>query len=82
MRLLKTTANRTSNDRYHQLTQTPVPQLICTLAVPTIISMLVTAIYNAADTYFVGNISTQATAAVGLVFSVMAMIQALGFACG
>ncbi|MBQ7557179.1 MAG: MATE family efflux transporter [Lachnospiraceae bacterium] len=46
------------------------------------ISMLVTGIYNTADTYFVGKISTQATAAVGLVFSVMAIIQALGFFCG
>jgi Na+-driven multidrug efflux pump len=44
--------------------------------------MLVTGIYNAADTFFVGRISTQATAAVGLVFSVMALIQAVGFFCG
>ena len=69
-------------NRYEYLTQTPVEPLICTLAVPTIISMLVTGIYNAADTFFVGRISTQATAAVGLVFSVMAIIQALGFFCG
>ena len=68
--------------RYEYLTQTPVPQLVCRLAVPTILSMLVTGLYNSADTFFVGRISTQATAAVGLVFSVMAMIQALGFFCG
>ncbi|MBR1598415.1 MAG: MATE family efflux transporter [Lachnospiraceae bacterium] len=64
------------------MTETPVPQLIIKLSIPTIISMLVTAFYNSADTYFVGRISTEATAAVGLVFSVMAMIQALGFFCG
>lgn len=64
------------------MTQTPVPQLISRLAVPSIISMLVTGIYNTADTFFVGRISTQATAAVGLVFSVMAIIQAMGFFCG
>ena len=69
-------------DRHTYLTQTPIPRLIWSLAVPTIISMLVTGIYNSADTYFVGRISTQATAAVGLVFSVMAIIQALGFFCG
>ena len=69
-------------DRHTYMTRTPIPKLITTLAVPTIISMLVTAIYNAADTFFVGRISTEATAAVGLVFSVMAIIQALGFACG
>lgn len=64
------------------MTETPIPKLIKTLAIPTIISMLVTGIYNTADTYFVGRISTQATAAVGLVFSVMSIIQALGFFCG
>ena len=69
-------------NRYEYLTQTPVPKLISRLAVPTILSMLVTGIYNTADTFFVGRISTQATAAVGLVFSVMAVIQAIGFFCG
>lgn len=69
-------------DRHAYLTETPVPQLICSLAGPTILSMMVTGIYNSADTYFVGRISTQGTAAVGLVLSVMAIIQALGFFCG
>ena len=69
-------------NRYDYLTRTPVPPLISRLAVPTVLSMLVTGIYNAADTFFVGRISTQATAAVGLVFSVMAVIQAVGFFCG
>ena len=64
------------------MTTTPVPQLILKLSVPTVISMLVTGFYNTADTFFVGRISTQATAAVGLVFSVMALIQAMGFFCG
>lgn len=68
--------------RYEMMTKTPVPQLILKLAVPTIISMLVTGIYNTADTFFVGKISTQATAAVGLVFTLMALIQATGFFCG
>ena len=71
-----------TKSRYEYMTETPVPKLITTLAIPTIISMLVTGIYNTADTYFVGQISTQATAAVGLVFPVMAMIQAMGFFCG
>lgn len=68
--------------RYIYMTQTPVPKLILKLSVPTIISMLVTGIYNSADTFFVGKISTEATAAVGIVFSVMAIIQAVGFMCG
>ena len=69
-------------NRHEYLTQTPIPQLIGRLSVPTILSMLVTGIYNTADTFFVGRISTQATAAVGLVFSVMAIIQAFGFFAG
>ena len=52
------------------------------MAVPTIISMLVTSIYNIVDTYFVGLLNTQATAAVGVVFPVMAIIQAVGFYFG
>lgn len=67
------------------MTTTPVPKLITQLAVPTIISMLVTGIYNTVDTYFVGQIpenDTQAVAAVGLVFPMMAIIQAIGFFFG
>ncbi len=60
----------------------PIPGLIGKLAVPTIISMLVTSFYNMADTFFVGKIGTSATAAVGVAFPVMALIQALGFFCG
>ena len=71
-----------TQNRFEYMTTTPIPRLICTLAAPTILSMLVTGLYNAADTFFVGKLSTQATAAVGLVFSVMAMIQAVGFFCG
>ena len=73
---------QSQKERSDYLTKTPIPRLILTLAVPTIISMLVTGIYNTADTFFVGRISTQATAAVGLVFSVMAIIQAFGFFFG
>ncbi|WP_026497558.1 MATE family efflux transporter [Butyrivibrio sp. WCD2001] len=69
-------------NRYDMMTTTPVPKLILKMAVPTIISMLVTGIYNTADTFFVGKISTQATAAVGIVFTVMAIVQATGFFCG
>ena len=69
-------------EKYIQMTTTPVPKLVCSLAVPTIISMLVTSFYNMADTFFVGKLDTQSTAAVGVVFSVMAIIQAVGFFFG
>ena len=63
-------------DNYTFLTQEPIPKVIGTMAVPTIIAMLITNLYNIVDTYFVGKINTQATAAVGIVFSVMFFIQA------
>ena len=68
--------------KYIMMTETPVPKLITKLAIPTILSMLVTGFYNMADTYFVGKITTEDTAAVGLVFPLMAIIQAVGFFCG
>lgn len=74
--------HHSAKDNYVHLTTTPVPRLITSLAVPTIISMLVTSFYNMADTYFVGKINTQSTAAVGIVFSVMSIIQAVGFFFG
>lgn len=70
-------------EKYRQMTQPPVEGLICRLAVPCIISMLVTSFYNMADTFFVGMLkSNAATGAVGVVFSMMAIIQAVGFFFG
>ena len=70
-------------EKFHQMTETPVGRLICRLALPCIISMLVTAFYNMADTFFVGMLeSNSATGAVGVVFSMMAVIQAVGFFFG
>lgn len=69
-------------EKYIQMTTTPVPELVCSLAVPTIISMLVSSFYNMADTFFVGKLDTQSTAAVGVVFSIMTIIQAVGFFFG
>ena len=69
--------------KFHQMTETPVSTLICRLALPCIISMLVTSFYNMADTFFVGMLkSNSATGAVGVVFSLMAIIQAVGFFFG
>lgn len=69
-------------DKFARMTQTPIPRLITTLAVPTIISMMITSVYNMADTFFVGRIGTSATGAVGVVFLLMAVIQAIGFMFG
>ncbi len=75
--------NMNALDRqYREMTETPVEKLILRLSIPTIISMLVTNIYNMADTFFVGKIGTSASAAIGIVFSLMTINQALGFMCG
>lgn len=72
----------TPEEKRKLMLETPIPKLVCTLAVPTIISMMITSFYNMADTFFVGKLNTSATGAVGVVFSVMAIIQALGFFFG
>src|SRR5574344_929398 len=69
-------------NNYTYLTEAPIHKVVLTMAVPTIITMLVTSLYNIADTYFVGQINTQSTAAVGIVFSVMFFINAFGFFFG
>lgn len=68
--------------QYKEMTETSIEKLILRLSVPTIISMLVTNIYNMADTFFVGKLGTSASAAIGIVFSLMTINQALGFMCG
>lgn len=68
--------------QYEKMTEAPVSKLIIMLGIPTTISMLVTNIYNMADTYFVGELGTSASGAVGVVFGLMAIIQAFGFMFG
>ena len=72
----------TPAQRQHMMLNAPVQRIIPRLAVPTIISMLITTIYNAADTFFVSQLDTAASGAVGVVFSVMAIIQAIAFTFG
>ena len=72
----------TASQRTHMMLNEPVSRVIPHLAVPTIISMLITAIYNMADTFFVSQIGTSASGAVGVIFSAMALIQAVAFMIG
>lgn len=78
--------NREESNRarqYRMMTETKIPTLILRLALPTVLSMLITGIYNLADTYFVGQLNnTSASGAIGVVASLMAIIQALGFMLG
>ena len=71
-----------TDEKFTQMTETPIRPLIIRLAVPTVISNLISTIYNAADTFFIGLISTSASAAVGVAFSLQAIIQAIGFFFG
>lgn len=66
--------------KYDKLTQTPINVLIPKLAIPSIITMLITSIYNMADTYFVSQLSQSASGAVGIIYSLMTIIQTIGFA--
>ncbi len=68
--------------QYKKMTETPIPVLVTKLGIPTMISMLVTNIYNMADTFFVGQLGTSASGAVGVVFGLMAILQAFGFMFG
>ena len=72
----------TGQSQRKKMLETPISQLILSLAAPTIVSMLVTSVYNMADTYFVSQLNTSASGAVGVVFSLMAIIQAVGFTVG
>ncbi len=71
-----------AENKYHKMTTKPVEKLVCSMAIPSIISMLVTAFYNLADTFFVGKLGTEATGAIGVVFPYMTLIQAVAFFFG
>ena len=73
---------RREDAQYIKMTETPVANLVVILGIPTTISMLVTSIYNMADTAFVGTLGTSASGAIGVVFGYMAILQAIGFMFG
>ena len=73
---------KSEQEQYKKMTETPIPKLIVSLSIPTVISMLVTNIYNMADTAFVGRLGNSESGAVGVVFGFMAILQAFGFMFG
>lgn len=79
---MSTHKDATATANYDKMVNTPVARLVIRLAVPTIISMMVTTIYSMADTYFVGKLGNSASGAVGVVFGLMAINQAIGFMFG
>ncbi|MGM9606022.1 MAG: MATE family efflux transporter [Oscillospiraceae bacterium] len=82
-KLIDSKSDEARLDAHHKkMTETPIPKLVTRLAIPSILSMLITSIYNMADTYFVSQLGTSAAGAVGVVFSLMAVFQAVGFTLG
>lgn len=74
--------NDTAEEQYRKMTETPVHQLVLRLGLPTTVSMLVTSLYNMADTFFVSQLGTSVSGATGIVFALMAIINAFGFMLG
>ena len=72
----------TLEEKYVEMTERPVKLLVCQMAVPTIIAMVTTALYNVVDAAFIGRLSTEGTAGIGISFAYMTFIQALGFFFG
>ena len=68
--------------QYDKMTKTPVNKLVLQLGLPTTVSMLVTSVYNMADTFFVSQLGTSVSGATGVVFALMAIINAFGFMFG
>ena len=70
------------HDQYYEMANAPISHIIPKLAAPTIVSMLISSVYNMADTFFVSQLGTSASGAVGVIFSAMSIIQALAFMIG
>ena len=70
------------DSKFRKMTETPIPRLVLSLGIPTTISMLITNIYNMADSYFVSKISLSAGGATSIVFGIMSILQAFGFMFG
>ena len=68
-----------SEIEHKRMTESPITRLVISLSIPTVISMLMTSIYNMADTYFVSSLGDSAVGAVGIVYSLQSIIQAVGF---
>lgn len=69
-------------EKYREMIESPLESLILRMSIPSVISLLITSVYNLADTYFVGRLGTSATGAVGIVYPLMTLNLALGLMFG
>ena len=72
----------TPQEKYVRMTTLPVGKLVTEMAIPSIVSMLISGIYNLADTFFIGQINTQSVAAMGIVYAYMVLIQSMAIFFG
>ncbi len=71
-----------AQEQFDKMTKAPINKLVLQLGLPTTVSMLVTSVYNMADTFFVSQLGTSVSGATGVVFALMAIINAFGFMFG
>ena len=79
---MKQSTENIAERHYAKMTETPVAKLVITLGIPTTISMLITNLYNMADTYFVGQLGDSQQGAIGVLFTLQSIIQAMAFMLG
>ena len=72
----------TASRKFTRMTTYPVGRLVSEQAIPSIVSMLISGIYNLADTFFIGQINTQSVAAMGIVYAYMVLIQSMAIFFG
>ena len=75
-------ASSGNTEKFIKMTTEPVEKLILGLAFPSIMIMIISAVYNVVDTYFVASLGTSAVAAIGIAFPLMNIISAMGFSFG
>lgn len=68
--------------RYQKMTEAPVGKTILELSLPNTVGLLVIAAYSLADSFFVSELGTQAGAAIGVVFPLPVLMQAVGYTLG
>ncbi len=73
---------RAAQRTFERMTTAPVAGLVVRLGIPTMLSMLITALYNTASTYYVSYLGTSAVGAMGVVFALQIVIQAIGIMIG
>lgn len=70
------------NKKMALLGSAPIPKALLALGIPTMIGMLINALYNLVDTYFVGGLGTDQMGAVTVAFPLGQIVVGLGLLFG